>query len=512
MKKLFCIFAAIALISTGCDTKPAPVAVTGVMVQPKTHSLHVGEDYLINATVTPADAENPAVRWSSDNPAAVIVDAATGTVNALAEGTATITATTTDGGFTATCTVTAYLIHITEVDISEKTLTLVEYDTHTLSAITLPANADNSSILWSSSNDSVARVDPDTGEMTAVSPGEAVITVIAADGGITATCVVTVIPETDVLPLIPDAKFLAYCRKKMYDWDTNRSGKLSFDEAAEVVYIDVSNDERYEGDKITSLEGIEHFTGLTVLRCNFNDLASIDLSKNTSLVELRCKRNRLTSLDVSKNVGLDYLDCSYNLLSSLDVSNNPSLKELLCYGRYDTPPGLTSLDVSNNPALEVLVCTDNFLISLDLSNCPALKLLYCDYNRLSSLDVSANTSLTYLNCGDNRLTRFDVSQNIELLYLACSNNMLTSLDVYNNVNLTTLYCMSNKLSKLNISKNTLLKSFGCESNPGNRVSTFPVTAWFDNNSIPPGNDTANFAKGSWEYEGRPISVDYRKVQ
>jgi uncharacterized protein YjdB len=83
-----------------------PVSVTGVSVSPTTGSIAFGESTLtIKATVTPSNATNKAVVWTSSNENVATVSAR-GVVTAVSAGTATITATTMDGGFTATCTVT----------------------------------------------------------------------------------------------------------------------------------------------------------------------------------------------------------------------------------------------------------------------------------------------------------------------------------------------------------------------------------------------------------------------
>ena len=81
------------------------VAVTGVTLNKPSTSIQVGRSEQLSATVTPADASNPSVSWSSSNPAIARVDES-GTVTAVTEGSAEITVTTTDGGFTASCTVT----------------------------------------------------------------------------------------------------------------------------------------------------------------------------------------------------------------------------------------------------------------------------------------------------------------------------------------------------------------------------------------------------------------------
>ena len=81
------------------------VPVTGVSLDESSITLDVGGNQTLTATVTPEDATNKKVRWSSDNEAVATVSE-DGVVTAVAGGTAVITATTHDGLFTASCTVT----------------------------------------------------------------------------------------------------------------------------------------------------------------------------------------------------------------------------------------------------------------------------------------------------------------------------------------------------------------------------------------------------------------------
>ena len=85
---------------------PAPsVPVASVTIAPAALTLTEGESGTLTATVAPDNAANKAVTWTSSNPAVAIVDA-NGKVTAVAAGTATITATTEDGGKTAACAAT----------------------------------------------------------------------------------------------------------------------------------------------------------------------------------------------------------------------------------------------------------------------------------------------------------------------------------------------------------------------------------------------------------------------
>jgi hypothetical protein len=90
----------------GSTPTPAQVVpVTGVSISPATGSLNINSTLQLTAAVTPSNATNKSVSWSSSAPAIATVSS-TGLVTALAAGTATITATTADGGFTATAAIT----------------------------------------------------------------------------------------------------------------------------------------------------------------------------------------------------------------------------------------------------------------------------------------------------------------------------------------------------------------------------------------------------------------------
>jgi hypothetical protein len=80
------------------------VAVERVSVAPRTLSLGVGETAIVTATVLPENADNRNVLWSSSAPGVATVDDE-GNVKAVSAGSATLTATTADGGKTAGCAV-----------------------------------------------------------------------------------------------------------------------------------------------------------------------------------------------------------------------------------------------------------------------------------------------------------------------------------------------------------------------------------------------------------------------
>ena len=81
------------------------VAVSGVSLSPANLSLSQGEDAILSATVAPSNATNQNVSWSSSDTAIATVDT-NGLVTGVAQGTATVTVTTTDGGFVAQSIIT----------------------------------------------------------------------------------------------------------------------------------------------------------------------------------------------------------------------------------------------------------------------------------------------------------------------------------------------------------------------------------------------------------------------
>lgn len=167
------------------------VAVTGITLDNTTLSPHTGESKKLQANVAPNNAYELGVEWSSSDTSVVSVSR-DGVVKASRAGSATITATTVDGGFTATCEVTVLANSVTGITLDYTELTLQGGKKKMLTCTVAPENADNKSVTWSSSDEKVATVSAN-GLVTAVSGGTATITATSADGGYTASCKVTVV-------------------------------------------------------------------------------------------------------------------------------------------------------------------------------------------------------------------------------------------------------------------------------------------------------------------------------
>lgn len=85
-------------------TKKEDVKVKAISIDKTTITLKRGSSYTLKATISPENATNQSITWTSDNNEVATVSE--GKITAKANGIATITATTADGNFTATCKVT----------------------------------------------------------------------------------------------------------------------------------------------------------------------------------------------------------------------------------------------------------------------------------------------------------------------------------------------------------------------------------------------------------------------
>ena len=144
-------------------------------------SLEKGDRRDLSATVCPANATNKSISWSSSNPAVATVSG--GTVRAVGIGSATITARAQDGsGEYDTC----YVNVTGDILVSSITLNHSSYTLNPNGAVLLresicPTNATNKCVRWSSSDNGVARVNPDSGYVTAQGVGTAIIRATAQE-------------------------------------------------------------------------------------------------------------------------------------------------------------------------------------------------------------------------------------------------------------------------------------------------------------------------------------------
>ena len=176
------------------EPKPTTIAVSGVSLSKTSMTLVEGDSETISATVSPSNATNQTVSWSSSPSDVASVDG--GKVTALKPGKATVTVTTADGGKTATCSVTveAKKIPVTGVTLDKTEAELVEGESITLTATIAPEDATDKTVSWVSSDEEIAKVDS-VGKVSAIAPGTADITVTTTDGEKKAVFALTVVAK-----------------------------------------------------------------------------------------------------------------------------------------------------------------------------------------------------------------------------------------------------------------------------------------------------------------------------
>ena len=170
---------------SGDEEEPeTTVAVSEVTLDQTEATVEAGQTVTLTAAVSPENATDKTVTWSTSNDTVATVS--DGVVTAVAAGEATIAATA--GDKRASCTVTVTAPAVSEVQLDKTEAALKLDGTLTLTATVLPEAATDKTVTWSSSDEAVATVAD--GVVTAVALGEATITATAGEQS--AECKVTV--------------------------------------------------------------------------------------------------------------------------------------------------------------------------------------------------------------------------------------------------------------------------------------------------------------------------------
>ena len=338
----------------GCEKSASLFPVTGVAVDTEYATFIMGIDNAgtLVAAITPENATNKEIVWSSDNTSVALVDRK-GTVTPLSEGMAKITATTLDGYYTASCTVTV---------ISTKGKPNVVITTESAAVRFSMAGIGSAYIDWG------------------------------------------------------DGTYDTYSPSAIKEFSHAYSGSLSRSiaiYAANITWLDCSNNQLTNVDvsgnttlaylncldsQLTDLD-VSGCGALTQLFCSNNQLTKLDVSSSTAIWLLICSNNQLTNLNISGCSVLRAVDCANNQLPLLNASGCYLLGELNC--SYNQ---ITSLNIRGCNALTFINCSHNLLTgSLVINNNTVLKELNCSYNQWSTIDLSGCSALLTLNIRNNYL-------------------------------------------------------------------------------------------------------------
>ena len=266
-----------------CVVTVNPIAVTGVELDETAATINLGETLTLNATVLPENASNKEVTWSVEDDSIASVN--NGVVTGLAGGTTTVTVTTVDGSFTASCKVTVN-VPVTGVELNKTSATINAGETLTLNATVLPADASNKEVTWSVEDDSIASVN--NGVVTGLAGGTTTVTVTTVDGEYTASCAVTVIVPATGVEVTPDEATLkvgetltlnanvlpADATNQNVTWSVNDSSVATVDQNGVVTGLKA-------GDvtvTVTTADG--NFTAESILHVENIAVESINLSES----------------------------------------------------------------------------------------------------------------------------------------------------------------------------------------------------------------------------------------
>ena len=189
MKKLGILFL-IVIILVSCQTEPyREITATSISLNKNELIIETGDNFLLSVTFTPENVSNKSLTWVSSNKRIATVD--DGIVVGVAPGKTEIIVK--NGNVVDKCSVTV-LLSASGLSLNTKEMTLVKGESATLTATVEPSGSTDI-VKWQSSNTSIVTVD--NGRITAIKPGEAIISATA--GTKMAQCAVLVInPATNV--------------------------------------------------------------------------------------------------------------------------------------------------------------------------------------------------------------------------------------------------------------------------------------------------------------------------
>ena len=170
--------------------KVNPIPVSKITLNKTSATMTKGGTLTLKATISPSNATNKTLKWSSSDSKIVKVSSS-GKVTAIKNGTATITCKSADGK-KVTCKITVKDIAVTSIKLDKTNVLANKGVVFVIKATVSPSNATNKTVKWSTSDKSVATVDS-KGKVTVVGYGECEIIAKSHDGKVKATCKIKVV-------------------------------------------------------------------------------------------------------------------------------------------------------------------------------------------------------------------------------------------------------------------------------------------------------------------------------
>lgn len=216
--------------------------VTSITLKEKEVSMKLNETHKLEYTISPDNAINKDVEWSSSDDS--IVSVSNGTLTAKKGGEVTITVKVKYGNASVTCKVKV-LVNVESISMSKDTYTLVKGKSSTIVPTIKPDNASNKDYDITSENDNIVKVDGK--KIVGVNEGETNITYTTKDQGKKVTVKVKVIT-------VPQDELLSFDKEKLtVDENNNYVSKIEPGSKAKDVMSKISyNSEKFSLSLINS--------------------------------------------------------------------------------------------------------------------------------------------------------------------------------------------------------------------------------------------------------------------
>lgn len=202
-------------LSSSCAVIVSPIKAKSIKLSSNNEVLEIGENTKLTYVIDPENTSYKEVEWISSDPnIATVLD---GTITAVEDGECEITVQIKGTKTSDKCTITVNPIKVSGIILDKTNKTVEQNESFALIAIVQPENAKDKSLIWNSSNPSIATVQ--NGIVNAINKGECDITATTVDGNFKATCSVKVLPisvksisfnENSVLILESDKIQLTY--------------------------------------------------------------------------------------------------------------------------------------------------------------------------------------------------------------------------------------------------------------------------------------------------------------
>ena len=185
---------------------------------------------------------------------------------------------------------------------------------------------------------------------------------------------------------------------------------------------------------ISSLNGVDLLTGMTMFTIDHNSIETVDLSNNKALKLLNAKSMVDGGVDASINPdGSVVTNPSQGVLKSITLPSGSALGGVML--RWNA---LTSIDVSGNTGLKWFDVRGNSVSTVgELGSNSNLESIAVIDNKVSSLDVSKNAKLEALKAQGNPFSKLDITNNKTLYNLQLDENDLVYTGVAPKYNLST---------------------------------------------------------------------------